>query len=401
MEKFIIQGGVKLQGSIHLCGAKNASYKLMISSLLASGESRLLNVPQISDVEIVRKIITELGGKVRSAGERMLLIDTSSLTTHIIPKKYGKLSRASSLFIAPLLARKKKVIVPLPGGDKIGARPLDRHLEGIKALGASVQQKNNSIEVLAKRLVGTRYRFQKNTHTGTETMILASVLAKGKTILENAALEPEVDDLISFLSGMGANINRRPKRIIEIIGVNKLYPTIHKIMPDRNEAVSYACAALATRGDIIVENARKDHLQAFLDKLVEAGGGFETESFGIRFYYKKQLRATDVITQPHPGFMTDWQQPFVILMTQSEGISIVHETVYEKRFGYVNALKKMGAEIELYNTCLGSLSCRFKNTQYNHSAVVKGPTGLNSAEIDIPDLRAGFSYLIAGVILSA
>ncbi len=405
MEKFIITGGKKLSGSIRLGGAKNASFKLMIASLLASGESRLLNSPHINDVEVTRNIITQLGGIIKGSGERMLCIDTAPLKSHIIPAHFGKLSRASTMFAGPLLARFGKATLPLPGGDKIGARPLERHFEGLISMGVKVQQQGATVQMTAQKLKATTYAFKKNTHTGTETLILAAVLAEGRSMLENAALEPEIDDLISMLNSMGAKIRRKLDRKIEIIGVKKLSPTIHKIMPDRNEAVSYACAALATRGDVIVENAQKDHLEAFLEKLEEVGGGFEVGNFGIRFYYKGKLTATDVITQPHPGFMTDWQPLWAVLMTQAEGTSIIHEAVHNNRFQYVKDLNSMCIKkISLYNPKVKNPESYYNfniqddNKDYYHAIKIRGKSKLCASILKVHDLRAGATLVLASLI---
>lgn len=405
MEKFIITGGKKLTGSIRLGGAKNASFKLMIAALLAKGESRLLNIPHIIDVQITRSIIENLGGKVRSAGERMLCIEAGKLKSHEIPQRFGKLSRASTMFTGPLLARFGEAVVPLPGGDKIGARPLDRHFAGLIALGASVKKRGSLVQITAKNLKGANFKFEKNTHTGTETLILAAVTAQGKTILENSALEPEIDDLISMLNNMGAKVRRRLNRRIEIIGVNKLHPTIHRIMPDRNESVSYACAAIATGGDIIVENARPEHLRAFLEVLEDAQGGFELGKFGIRFYKKQGLRATSVTTEPYPGFMTDWQPLWAVLMTQARGTSIIHEAVHNSRFQYVADLNKMcRRKITFFNPQVEDPE-RFYNfnlkddEQTNYHAVkITGPTSLKSSKFKVHDLRAGATLVLASLI---
>lgn len=404
MEKFIINGGAKLRGSVRLGGAKNASFKLMIATLLTQGESRLLNIPHISDVEIARKIISQLGGKVRRSGERMLVIDTSKCQSFTIPAEFGSESRASTMFVGPLLAKFNKAIVPLPGGDKIGARPLERHFNGIKALGATVETMGSMVRIEAPQLRGTEYKFEKNTHTGTETLLLTSVLAKGRTVLRNAALEPEVDELIAFLNKMGAQIRRQPERIIEIIGVDKLKPTIHKVMPDRNEAVSYACAALATKGDIIIENAESDHLQAFLAKIEEIGGGFEVGDFGIRVYYKGKLNATDVVTRPHPGFMTDWQPLWSVLMTQAHGESVIHEAVHNNRFHCVEDLIQMGAQIELFNPKVENpkdfynFNIKDDKPEYKHAARIYGPKSLSGKDISVHDLRAGATLVLAALI---
>lgn len=407
MPTYFVEKSGPLHGLVRLGGAKNVSYKLMIAALLGEEESRILNFSKISDVQLVADVINDLGGKAYSAGERTMFVDPRGLQSADIPAKYGKGSRASSMFIAPLLHRFETVRVPLPGGDKLGSRPLDRHFDFLEALGATIHHEGDTLEVHADRLVGTTYRFTKNTHTGTETAIIAAALAEGKTILENAAEEPEIDDLISFLNDMGAHIRRRSHRVIEIEGVERLGGAIHQIMPDQNEAVSYAVAALITKGDIIVENARPEHMQAFLDKVDEAGGGYEIGSYGIRFFYKEPLRAVDVVTEPHPGFKTDWQPVWSVLLTQAEGTSEIHETVYTSRFQYVGALEQMGAQIELYNPEVKAPD-KFYNfnladdkPEYMHALRITGPTQLHACEFTVPDLRAGATILIAGLIANS
>ena len=348
MSQFIIQGGKPLKGAVRLGGAKNASFKLMIASLLCKGETRLLNFSKIADVEITKMILKKLGVKIRSAGERTLFIDSSNLNNYKVPYNLGLASRASAMFIGPLLFRKKNAIVPMPGGDKIGKRPLDRHFEGLKVLGARVEFKNGLFKVSAENLKGGYYKFPKNTHTGTENLIMTAAGAKGKTVLDNAAQEPEIDDLINFLNKMGARIKRVSSRTIRINGVSSFKPAIDKIMPDRNEAVSFAVAAIASKGDIIVENARVKDLRAFLNMLDVVGGGYEIGNYGIRFYYKQKIKAAKIITKPHPGFMTDWQPLWAILATQSYGISIIIEAIHVSRFQYVPFLQQMGAKIEFF-----------------------------------------------------
>lgn len=404
MQSFIIHGGKPLYGSVRLGGAKNASFKLMIASLLTKGESRLLNFSHIKDVEITKQILEELGARTKKAGERTLFIDAHTLTSHAVPQKYGSLSRASTMFLGPLLARFGKAVVPYPGGDAIGKRPLERHLEGLEALGATVTQNKDSIEANSPNgLSGATYRFEKNTHTGTETLIMAAVLAKGKTVLENAGLEPEIDDLIEYLNNMGAQIRRRSHRVIEIEGVGALHPAIHRIMPDRNEAVSYACAAIATGGDIIVENAKHDHLQAFLDKLDEMNAGYEIGTYGIRFFRKGELRCVDVETAPHPGFMTDWQPLWAVLLTQAKGTSEIHETVSENRFQYVPELQSMGAEIRLLSPEVKEPG-KYYNFNYEkddmtpHAVAITGTTPLKSGQFLVKDIRAGATFVLAGLV---
>jgi UDP-N-acetylglucosamine 1-carboxyvinyltransferase len=400
---FVVTGGTPLYGSVQAGGAKNASYKLMIAALLGSKQSRLLNLPDISDVDLVASIINELGARAQRVGERTFFIDPANLRFSSVQDKHGSASRASTLFIPVLLAKFGEASVPLPGGDKIGKRPLERHMMGLELMGAKFSEENGVLKASCKQLRGCTYRFEKNTHTGTETLIMAAVLAKGKTVLENAAEEPEIDDLINFLNHMGAKIRRRPFRIIEIEGVEKLGGAIHKIMPDRNEVVSYAVAAIASRGDIVLENARHSDLKAFLDKLDEIGAGYEIGDYGIRFYYKGELRATDVTTEIHPGFMTDWQPLFATLLCQCQGESIIHETVMQNRFQYVADLQAMGAKIEYFNPSVKNpeefynFNWQDRSDNDRHAIRIIGPTNFAGGEFKIHDLRAGATILLAAI----
>ena len=403
--KLIIQGGKPLKGAVRLGGAKNASFKLMIASLLNRQESRLLNISKISDVENTKKIIVALGGEIRSCGERTLLINSKSIKKFVIStNSFGEMSRSSTMFIGPLLARFGKAWVPFPGGDKIGPRPLERHFEGLESLGIKLKLSGKMVKASCRGLRGGHYAFRKNTHTGTETLIMAAVLAKGKTLIENAASEPEVDDLIAFLNKMGAKITRLPRRKIEIIGVARLGPVVYKVMPDRNEAVSYALAAVITKGDIVVENAQPQHLKSFLAKLDEAGGGYEIGNYGVRFFWKKPLKAVDITTRPHPGFMTDWQPLWSVLATQSQGKSQITEAVYMDRFNYVKNLIKMGANIKYFQPKVDNPD-KFYNfnllkgwENYYHGVEIFGPQPLKAVEAEIPDLRAGATLVLAGLV---
>jgi UDP-N-acetylglucosamine 1-carboxyvinyltransferase len=404
MASFQVTGGTPLHGSVRIGGAKNASYKLMIASMLGDSESRLLNFSHISDVELVGNIIGYLGAKVWQAGERAIFIDPQSISQHTIDQAHGEQGRFSTMFIPPLLARFGKAIVPAPGGDKIGKRPLDRHWDGLEALGARVWIEDGMYKAETNGLVGANYVFRKNTHTGTETLIMAAVCARGRTVLENAAEEPEIDDLITYLTAMGAHIERKSPRTILIEGVKTLHGAIHKIMPDRNEAVSYACAAIATQGDVIIENARRDHLAAFLDKLTEIGGGYELGNYGIRFFFDKPLRATDVTTQIHPGFMTDWQPLWATLVTQAEGVSSIHETIMQSRFQYVDELQSMGVKCELYNPSVANPDSVYNfnleddGAEHFHAVRIFGKTALQPGTFSVKDLRHGATLILAAMI---
>lgn len=400
---FTITGGTPLHGSVRVGGAKNASYKLMIAALLGESESRLLNFSHISDVELVRDIINYLGGQAYEAGERAIFIDPTHLTSHQIKPEHGAQGRFSTMFIPALLHRFGRAEVPAPGGDKIGKRSLDRHFEGLRALGAEIEINNDMYVATTNGLKGTTYRFAKNTHTGTETLLMAAVKAKGRTILENAAEEPEIDDLINLLNSMGAWIRRRPRRVIEIEGVDSLHGAIHKMMPDRNEVVTYACTAISTKGDIVVENANPEHLKEFLATLDNLNAGYEVGNYGIRFFYKGPLRATHITTTFEPGFMTDWQPLIATVLTQCHGTSTIHETIMANRFQYVDALKKMGAQIELYNPAVThpeetyNFNLDEDSSEYYHAIKVTGPTELRAGEFEVVDLRHGATLVSAAL----
>lgn len=271
-------------------------------------------------------------------------------------------------------------------------------------MGATFEQEDGMLIVKADNLVGTKYKFAKNTHTGTETLIMAAVRAKGTTILENAALEPEIDDLIEFLNDMGAKIRRTAHKTIEIKGVEQLGGAIHRVMPDRNEAVSYACAAIASKGDIIVENARERDLVAFLEKLDDIGAGYEVGDYGIRFFYKGELTATDLTTEIHPGFMTDWQPLWATLVCHAIGESTIHETVMQNRFQYVDVLKQMGAKIEEYTPEQPLDPESFYNFNWQdrkdsdiRAIKITGPTKFHGGEFVVHDLRAGATIMLAAI----
>jgi len=396
--KFLIKGGSPLSGSIKISGAKNSATKLLVASLLTDEECTFTNSPnKIRDLTVTREIINSFGSESEVKNDK-LIIRNREIMNNIVDRYLGNLTIIAILMAGPLLHRTGKAEIPIPGGCQIGSRPVNYHLEALKKLGSKVEIKDSYYVLMADDLKGANIHLDYPSVGATENILLAATLAKGRTVISNAAIEPEIIDLIKFLQKMGAIIEIDTDRRIVIEGVNKLSGAKHKVIADRNEATSFACAAIASKGDVTIEGANQDDLLTFLNTIRKVGGGFEVLENGIRFFYKGKLHSIAIETNVHPGFMTDWQQPFVIMMTQAEGITIIHETVYEKRFGYVSELKKMGAEIELYNSCLGGLPCRFANREYFHSAVVKGPTKLYSTEINIPDLRAGFSYLIAGAI---
>lgn len=403
MAKFIIQGGRPLMGAVRLGGAKNAGFKLMIAAALAENESRLLNLSYIRDVEITRRILLSLGIKAKRCGERTIFISPNYFKSYTISPFLAKQSRSSTLFASLLLAKLKKAAISFPGGCFLGERPIDRHLDALRCLGAVIKYKGDMIYLSTKGLRGCKYRFVKKTHTGTESLIIAAVLAKGETIIENAGLEPEIDDLINFLNQMGAKIKRMPKDKIKITGVKKLKGAIYQVMPDRNEAVSYAIAALATKGDVFLENARAKDLLIFLKKVEEIGGRFAIYPFGIRFWYEKPLLSSRIETQPAPGFMTDWQPLWTLLMTQAEGESRVIERVYPSRFSFVKKLNEMGAKIEFYNPKVRNpqnyYEFNWPEKAFNYHAVkIFGPTKLKAVKASVDNLRSGATLTLAALI---
>lgn len=406
MEKYIIIGNNPLKGQIELSGAKNVAMKTLVAALLTDNKVVIRNVPLISSVTGTANIIKPLNVKVKFLPNNTAEINASSIKYHPIPLELGGLYRTATMIIGPLLARFGKAVVPNPGGCRLGKRPIDRHIEGLKALGAKIKYKNGYFYARCNKLTGARFRFLKNTHTGTETLILAAVLASGKTIIENASFEPEVDDLISFLVSMGAKIKRVKERVIVIEGVKNLRGTNYKIMLDRNEAVTFAIAAYVTRGNIFVKDLDTKTIASFLEMLTKAKAGFEVTKKGIRFYNDTKYYHTDLKTAPFPGFMTDWQAPWAVFAIQAEGISTVHETVFESRFGYVAELRKMGAQIEFYKPKIKdpkkfyNFNWEDRNPDFHQAIKIYGPKQLHSAIVEVTDLRAGATLVLAALAAS-
>ncbi|OGY62768.1 MAG: UDP-N-acetylglucosamine 1-carboxyvinyltransferase [Candidatus Harrisonbacteria bacterium RIFCSPHIGHO2_01_FULL_44_13] len=395
--KFVIKGGRKLNGEISLSGAKNAATKMMVASLLTEEACSLENFPEIGDGHITAELCRSVGSKVDIQSGR-LDIHTPEIKTFRVTSLTRR-NRIPILALGPLLARVGKAEVPILGGDKIGPRPVDIHLDALRVMGAAIKINQNSYAAEAKNgLHGAKIALRFPSVGATENTILAAVLAKGRTIIQNAATEPEITDLIKMLQKMGAIISLGTNRTIYIDGVDKLRGARHRILPDRNEAVSFACLAVATGGRILVKGARQDDLITFLNMLRRVGGEYDVLDDGIAFYRRDNLRGVEVETDTHPGFMTDWQQPFTILLTQAKGNSIIHETIYEDRFGYTKDLNLMGADITVFTKCLGELSCRFSGENYQHSALINGPTPLKAANLEVRDLRSGIAHIIAALI---
>lgn len=398
MSTWTIEGGLPLRGEAIVSGAKNSITKLLVASLLSDQPSTFANVPDIGDRTITQEMCEAVGAQFTSKSAHGLEVRTPQITSDTITQELGGRNRLAIMLMGPLLHRKGRAVIPAAaGGDQIGPRPVGFHLEGVQKMGANVDIVDERYVIEAEKLRGTEIDLPYPSVTSTENLLITATLASGRTTIRNAAIEPEVMDLVIYLQKMGAIIDYKVDRTFVIEGVQKLSGASHRLMPDRIVAASLGVAAVATGGDVFVKNARQQDLLTFLNTLRRVGGFFEVQEDGIRFFHNSALRAIHLETSVHPGFMTDWQSPFLLLLTQAEGMSVVHETVFEDRFGYVKALQDMGAEIALFDTCLGH-KCRFSTSTYQHSAVIKGPSKLKAAEINVPDLRAGFTYLIAAIM---
>lgn len=406
LELLKITGGRPLKGEIKATGAKNVTTKLLVASLLSDKKCLLKNVPDIGDVSITVNLCKEIGMRVKwDKQKREIETFTPELRTTYVPQRFSGSNRIPILMIGALLGRTDHdIIVPTLGGDDLGKRPVDFHIEALEALGASIEYREMKQEgaYFARAhngLKGAVITLPYPSVGATENILFAAVKAKGTTIIKNAALEPEILDIILFLQKMGVNISLTRNHCIKIEETKKFFEAEHKIMADRNEIISYGLAAVATKGSVFIEGAKQQTLLAFLNQLKQAGGGYSIEDTGVRFFYENALQGgLHIETDVHPGFMTDWQQPFCVLLTQAEGVSIIHETVYENRFGYTKILRKMGADLHLFHQCLGSMPCRFCGKNHEHSLVIKGKTPLQAKNISIPDLRAGFAYVMAALI---
>ncbi|WP_058234228.1 UDP-N-acetylglucosamine 1-carboxyvinyltransferase [Devriesea agamarum] len=400
---FTVRGGRPLQGEITVRGAKNLVSKAMVAALLGEEPSTLRSVPDIRDVQIVGKLLSIHGVKVDADLDAGVIhLDPSNVEqAHVTDiDAHAGSSRIPILFCGPLLHRLGEAIIPDLGGCRIGDRPINYHLTVLREFGADVDKREHGIYITAPQgLRGARIHLEYPSVGATEQVLLTAVRAEGITELSGAAVEPEIEDLIAVLQKMGAIISMETDRTIRIEGVDRLGGFDHTALPDRIEAASWACAALATHGSVLVHGAQQKTMSTFLNVFRKIGGDIEfLQGDSIRFRHPGvPLTSAAIETDVHPGFMTDWQQPLVVALTQAEGLSIVHETVYENRLGFTRALNDMGAKIQVYRECLGGSRCRFGQRNFNHSAVISGATPLKAAEIEVPDLRGGFSYLIAAL----
>ena len=380
MNKLVIRGGKRLKGEVEISGAKNAALPIVVASLLASGTSMVSRVPNLKDVLTIGQLIRHLGAEF-SHEDNKTVINTERIRIFEAPYELVRTMRASVLVLGPLVAKYGKAKVSLPGGCAIGARPINLHLMGFEKMGAKIELESGYVMAKAKRLKGASVYFDIPTVTGTENLMMAATLAKGMTLLENAAREPEVVDLANALISMGAKIKGAGESVIEIEGVDELRPLNYSVIPDRIETVTFMIFAGITGGDIIIKGCKLEHLDAPIIKLKEAGLVFEHKTEGIRVIGPSRPKATDIKTMPYPGFPTDMQAQFMALMSMAEGTSMIKETIFENRFMHVAELKRMGADI----TVEGS------------TAMVKGVSRLKGAPLMATDLRASASLIVAAL----
>ncbi|MEQ9618301.1 MAG: UDP-N-acetylglucosamine 1-carboxyvinyltransferase [Deltaproteobacteria bacterium] len=384
MEKIIIEGGKRLEGEVTVTGAKNAVLPLMAACILSEGVNTLENVPDLADVRTMAKLLEILGAAVEF-DRGNFTIDTTNLNKWVAPYDLVKTMRASVLVLGPLTARFGRARVSLPGGCAIGERPIDQHLKGLSILGSNIEIDEGYVETEAKKLTGGIIPFDVSTVTGTENLMLSSVLADGETILLNAACEPEVTDLANALNRMGADIKGAGTDIITVTGVSGLSPLKdYAVMPDRIEAGTYMIASVLTEGDLLVKNCRFENMGALIGKLIETGAQISREDGGIRIKSNGIIKSTDITTLPYPGFPTDMQAQMMTLMSTANGLSVLTETIFPQRFLHAGELRRMGADIKLVG----------------NSAVVRGVGSLSGAPTMASDLRASASLVLAGLAAS-
>ncbi len=382
MDKIVVEGGQRLVGRIPVSGAKNAALPIMAAALLPSGPSTFKNMPLLEDVSTMGKLLRRLGCEVD--GKRSLVIapPTQKKAKLEAPYELVKTMRASVLVLGPLVARYGRGRVSMPGGCAIGARPIDQHLKGLEAMGAKITLDHGYVEAEAKRLRGATIVLDMPTVTGCENLMMAAALAKGRTVIENAAREPEVEELALVLNKMGARIQGAGTPVITIQGVDELQGIEHHIIPDRIEAGTFAVGAAITRGDVLLEGARLEHMEAIVAKLRSAGVHISAEKDGLRVKGGGDLIPVDITTQPHPGFPTDMQAQFMVLACIAKGESVIKETIFENRFMHVPELGRMGADIHVDGRV----------------AVIKGGRKLGGASVMATDLRASASLVLAGLV---
>ncbi|AEU36479.1 UDP-N-acetylglucosamine 1-carboxyvinyltransferase [Granulicella mallensis] len=385
MDKFVIRGGNPLLGTIKISGAKNSALPCMAAAILTEDEVILENIPQVHDIETERKLLESMGAQVElgyGRAQHRTSIQCAVLSDPVAKYEIVKTMRASSLVLGPLIARTGMARVAMPGGCAIGGRPIDLHIKGLEAMGATITQEHGYLEARADRLKGTHIVFDKITVTGTEDLLMAATLAEGESLFENCAREPEVTDLAALLNAMGAQIEGAGTSVIRIKGVAKLHGARHRINPDRIEAGTFLIAGAITGGDLNVDCCNPEHLGALLGKLEQCGVKLEIGKENVRVHSGGKLQAVDISTEEYPGFPTDMQAQFMALLTQAEGTSVVTENIFENRFMHVGELNRMGANI--------SVSGR--------TATIRGGAQLQSAAVMCSDLRASAALVLAALV---
>jgi len=379
VDRFQVDGPARLAGDVVVSGAKNAALPCLAATLLTREPVTLANLPDVADIRAMVKLLRHIGADVSTGAESV--IEAREIGSADAPYDLVRKMRASVLVLGPLLARSGRVRVSLPGGCAIGVRPIDRHLAAFRLMGAEVEVEHGYVEAKAGRLEGARIPFEGVTVTGTENVLLAASLARGRTVVENAAREPEVVDLALLLRAMGARIAGEGTSTITVEGVERLHGASHRVLPDRIEAGTYAIAATVTRGDVAVRSCRPEDLESLISNLEAAGASVEKGEDSLRVLAAGRLRALDVETAPHPGFPTDLQAQWMAMATTMDGVSTITETIFENRFQHVAELARMGANIRLRG----------------RSAMVTGPTRLSGANLMASDLRASASLVLAGL----
>ena len=381
-DRFVVRPGAPLSGSVRVGGAKNSVLKLMAATLLTEGDYKLSNVPCIADVETMADLLTSMGVDVRRDGHD-LHVHRSSDCIPEAPWELVERMRASIVVLGPLLARFGRAKVALPGGDDFGVRPIDMHLRGLELLGAIFEMSHGFIEARAERLLGTRIVLEFPSVGATENAMLAAVRAKGQTVIENSAREPEIADLASFLNKMGAHVIGAGTSTIEIEGVDELHPADHKAIPDRIEAMTYLAALGLAGGEITLEGARADHMELLIEKLATMGMRVSPTTNGLWAQAPDRLTSADLATMPYPGLATDYKPLLVAMLTVADGVGIVTENIYMAgRYRYTQELGRMGADIRVEG----------------HHAVIRGVPRLSGAPVRAPDLRAGAALVVAGLV---
>lgn len=400
-----IVGGKRLTGgSVSIAGSSNQVTKCIIAALLTDEPVLIKGAPYVNERRIVEDLFRELGGEVEEIDEHTVRLCAKNVNRSSLSKEVCKRNRIAILAAGPLLHRFRQMDLHAAlGGDRIGKRPVDFHLQGLKEMGAEVELADGRYQLKADNggLHGAHIILPFPSVMTTENLIITATLARGRTIIENAAIEPEILELVKMLQKMGADIMVNANRTYVIQGVKSLKGCELRVMPDRNQAVSFAVAALATGGDVLLEKVQHDSVYSFLNFIQRMGAEFRVNSDGVFVSAPdgKRLKGSHIEVEVHPGFMTDWQQPFMVLFTQSEGVSVLHETIFEDRLGYTSLLNEMGANIHLFNCCLGEAPCRFKNRNYAHSAIIQGPTALHARDFAVPmDIRAGMCLVVAGLV---